>query len=133
MASASETLQQGMALHRGGRLQEAERAYALVPMDAPEFVDAVHLSGVIALQRGDAGRAIELITKAVQQRPNVPAMHSNLAEAYRATGKFGDAVAHCRAALNLDANYLACRLNLSLALAAQGNTADAEAELSKVL
>jgi tetratricopeptide (TPR) repeat protein len=60
-------------------------------------------------------------------------MHSNLAEAYRATGKFGDAVAHCRAALNLDANYHACRLNLSLALAAQGKTADAEAELSKVL
>lgn len=133
MPTPAEILQQAMGLHRAGRLAEAEKAYATVPTDAPEFVDALHLTGVIALQKGDARGAINLITRAVQTRPDVPAMHSNLAEAYRTVGKLNDAVAHCRAALNLDAAYHACRVNLALALAAQGNLADAEKELRRVL
>ncbi|MCC7508073.1 MAG: tetratricopeptide repeat protein [Planctomycetes bacterium] len=133
MPTPAEILQQAMGLHRAGRLPEAEKAYATVPMDAPEFVDALHLTGVIALQKGDAQGAINLITRAVQTRPDVPAMHSNLAEAYRSAGKLNDAVAHCRAALNLDAGYHACRVNLALALASQGNLPDAEKELRRVL
>lgn len=120
-------------MHRAGRLAEAEKAYANVPPDAPEFVDALHLSGVIALQRGDAQAAVNMMTAAIQKRPDVPAIHSNLAEAYRAQGKLKDAIAHCRAALNLDANFHSCRVNLALALAGQGNLAEAEKELKRAL
>lgn len=122
-----------MSLHRAGRLAEAEKAYALVPPAAPEFVDALHLSGVIALQRGDPQGAVNLITRAVQMRADVPAIHSNLAEAYRALGRLNDAVAHCRAALNLDPKFHSCRVNLALALAAQGNLSEAEKELRRAI
>lgn len=133
MGSSAEVLQNAMALHRAGRIDEAERSYLAVPTDAAEYVDAIHLRGVIALQRGKPAQAVELIQQAVQVRNDVPAMHSNLAEAYRAMGKLTDAVAHARKALSLDPKYHACRSNLALALAAKGELGEAETELRKVI
>ncbi|MCB9895765.1 MAG: tetratricopeptide repeat protein [Planctomycetes bacterium] len=129
MADAAAQLQQGMEFHRAGKLGEAEKSYAAIAEDSPQFVDAIHLRGVLALQRGNPSQSIQMITRAVQMRPDVPAMHSNLAEAYRVVGRNADAIAHCRAALKLDPNYHACRNNLALALAANGEVAEAEKEL----
>ncbi|MEZ5992102.1 MAG: tetratricopeptide repeat protein [Planctomycetota bacterium] len=133
MSENAVLLQNAIALHRAGKLNEAEAAYVAVPQNAPEHVDAVHLRGVLALQRGNAGQAIELIQQAIQIRNDVPAMHSNIAEAYRAMGRLNDAIAHARAALKLDPNYHACRANLGLALAADGQLKEAEKELRKVI
>jgi tetratricopeptide (TPR) repeat protein len=133
MPDAATTLQNAMALHRAGKLVEAEQAYAAIPQSAPQHVDAVHLRGVLALQRGNPGQAIELITQAVRIRSDVPAMHANLAEAYRSVGRNTDAIAHCRAALKLDPKYHACRNNLALALAAAGETAEAVNELQRTV
>ncbi|MCA8919531.1 MAG: tetratricopeptide repeat protein, partial [Planctomycetes bacterium] len=133
MSENAALLQNAIALHRAGKLNEAEAAYVAVPQNAPEHVDAVHLRGVLALQRGNAGQAIELIQQAIQIRNDVPAMHSNIAEAYRAMGRLNDAIAHARTALKLDPNYHACRANLGLALAADGQLKEAEKELRKVI
>lgn len=122
-----------MALHRAGKLADAEQGYAAISESAPQFVDAVHLRGVVQLQRGNPAGAIELITQAVQLRPDVPAIHANLAEAYRSVGRNNDAIAHCRAALKLDAAYHACRNNLALALAAAGQTDEALKELNRTV
>ncbi|MCA8910941.1 MAG: tetratricopeptide repeat protein, partial [Planctomycetes bacterium] len=78
-------------------------------------------------------QAIELIQQAIQIRNDVPAMHSNIAEAYRAMGRNGDAIAHARTALKLQPNYHACRANLALALAADRQLDEAEKELRRVI
>ena len=133
MTSAAELLQNAIALHKAGKIPEAEKIYSVIPANAPEHVDAVHLRGVLALQRGNPAQAVQLIQQAIQVRNDVPAMHSNIAEAYRAMGKLNDAVAHARKALSLNPEYHACRSNLALALATKGELAEAEVELRKVI
>jgi tetratricopeptide (TPR) repeat protein len=133
MNNFAAALQNAMALHRAGKLVDAERAYAEIPTTSPQHIDAVHLRGVLCLQRGNPQQAIELITQAVRIRADVPAIHANLAEAYRTVGRNVDAIAHCRAALKLDPKYHACRNNLALALAAAGETAEALKELQRTV
>ena len=76
-------------------------------------------------QQGDHARAVELIGRAVALRPNVPAFHANLAEAYRALGQFERAVGCCRMALRLWPNYPEAHCNLGLALQGLGRHAEA--------
>src|ERR1700730_17181355 len=51
--------------HRAGRLNRAEALYRKFLRKSPGHPDALHLLGVIAVLRGDAGRAIELIGQAL--------------------------------------------------------------------
>ena len=57
--------------HRAGRLDEAERGYAQVLAASPGNADALHLDGVIALQRGDAARAARQIASALARNPRL--------------------------------------------------------------
>lgn len=52
-SAAVVLLNQAVALHQAGRLDEAAAAYERVLQQAPGQFDATHLSGVVALQRGD--------------------------------------------------------------------------------
>ena len=58
-----------VALHRQGRLAEAERIYRRVLQQQPEHFDALHLLGVIAYQTNDLRAAEELIEKAIKVDP----------------------------------------------------------------
>ena len=72
-------LGQALALHRQGRLDEAEALYRAVLAMVPDSADALHLLGVIALQRRDFEAAVRLIGEALQLNPNYAAALSNLA------------------------------------------------------
>ncbi len=63
--------------HQAGRLERAEALYRKFVKKAPGDPDALHLLGVIAFERGDAGRAIDLIGKALAVLPNFAPAHSN--------------------------------------------------------
>ena len=57
-SAATALLNQAVAQHQAGRLDEAATLYAKVLASAPGHFDATHLLGVVALQRGDlAGRS----------------------------------------------------------------------------
>ena len=51
-AKLQSLLQTAVAHHRGGRLAEAEQLYARVRAAAPANFDALHLSGLLAVQQG---------------------------------------------------------------------------------
>src|SRR5262249_43191959 len=97
-------LDTALALHQRGALDDAARAYQGVLAEDPDQADALHLLGLIAHQRGDSPRAVELIGRAVALRPGVAAYHANLAEAYRALGQLDRAAGCCRTALRLNPN-----------------------------
>ncbi len=59
-----------MALHRAGRLDQAEAAYRAMLDPHPGHSDALHLLGVIASQRGQFEQAIELISRALASAPD---------------------------------------------------------------
>ncbi len=93
----------------------------------------MHLLGVLHHQQGDHAKAIELIGRAVAIRPNVPAFHANLAEAYRATGQLERAAGCCRAALGLWPDYPEALCNLGLALQGLGKKPEAVAQFRRAL
>src|SRR5215475_216577 len=82
-ATLQATLNQAIALHRHGKLADAERCYREVLQRQPNHFDALHLLGVIARQTRQTERGVELIQKAIGLNPNVAAAHSNLGNALR--------------------------------------------------
>jgi tetratricopeptide (TPR) repeat protein len=88
---------------------------------------------VLHHQRGEHARAVELIAQAVALRPNVPAFHANLAEAYRALGQLERAVGCCRAALQLWPEYPEALCNLGVALQGLGRAAEAVDPLRRAI
>lgn len=119
--------------HQAGRLPDAERIYRQVLEAEPENADALHLLGVIALQAGRNETAIELIERALRQRPSNSAFLGNLAGAYAGLadtlsrmGRLAEAESSYRRALELkprDANT--CN-SLGTVLANLGRPAEAE-------
>jgi Tfp pilus assembly protein PilF len=70
--------------HQAGRLAEAEALYRQALAKDPDNVDAWHFLGVIALQRGDAAQAVQLISNALSRNASNAAACNNLGNAGRA-------------------------------------------------
>jgi tetratricopeptide (TPR) repeat protein len=67
---ASAQLTQAMALHRRGKLTEAERLYRAAVRHEPLRCEAVYFLGVIALQRGRCTEAVRWIDRALKLKPD---------------------------------------------------------------
>ncbi len=86
----------------------------------PDNIDALHFLGVISHQRGEHGRAAELISRALSRNPSNAPAHSNLGNTLGAQGKLNEAVVSYLNALALDPDYVDALVNLGAALRAQG-------------
>ena len=113
-------LSQAIAMHQGGQLSSAAQLYEEILARDEGNADALHLLGVLHFQQGAHHRAVAEIGRAIAARPNVPAFHANLAEAYRAQGKYERAVGCCRIALRLSPDYAEALCNLGLGLQGLG-------------
>jgi predicted O-linked N-acetylglucosamine transferase (SPINDLY family) len=78
-ADPTAIFQQGLALHRQGRLDDAEALYRTVLAAQPAHFGALHLTGLIQYQRGRFVAATEWIGRAIAVDPAVPDAYSNLA------------------------------------------------------
>lgn len=121
----TEALKAALEHHRHGRLEKAVGIYESILAADALHADATHLLGVVALQRGDFGRAVELIRRAITLHPLKAPFHSNLAEALRAMGQLEPAAQSCLAALSLDPRYAGAANNLGLVLLAQSKVQEA--------
>jgi predicted O-linked N-acetylglucosamine transferase (SPINDLY family) len=101
----------GVALHRQGKLAEAERIYRDVLRQQANHFDALHLLGVIALQTSHAQRAVELIGKAIALKPDCPEAHYNHGLALQHLKRFRDALASYDRAIALKSDYLEAHHN----------------------
>ncbi len=129
----NQALESALKYHRAGRLDEAERQYRSLLLRLPTQADALHGLGVLAHQRGDHAQAVELMTKAVQQRQDDAQMFCNLAEAQRAAGAVQDAEFSCQRALGLRPDYPQAHLNLAAILFQQRRFAASETAARKAL
>jgi tetratricopeptide (TPR) repeat protein len=115
-----EVLTVALEHQRAGRLDDAERIYQRVLAVQPEQPDALHLLGVLALNRHRAAEAVRLLERAVVAAPTAPAIHNALATAQRATQRLNDAIASYRRAVELDPDNVPFRTNLAAALLENG-------------
>lgn len=113
--------------HRTGALEDAAALYRRVLAEVPAHPDALHLLGVVTLQLGDAGAGERLIRQAILANPMAAAFHKNLGKALAQQGRWDEAVAAQRRAVELAPADADAFTNLGLALTGTGDAPAAEA------
>jgi tetratricopeptide (TPR) repeat protein len=131
--SNDQKLERAVNLHNAGRLDDAEALYREVLHDAPDHQTALHLSGLIAHQRGRHREAVTLIERALAGGAVTAPIHTNCGLAYRALGEIEQAVHHMEWAIVLDPTFADAHLNYALVLSDQGLPQKAAVHLEIVL
>ena len=99
--SIAEALGLGVRCQRTGDLDGAERLYAAVLQLVPEHADALHFLGILAHQRGQSERGVELIRRALARAPGSPGMLNNLGNILYEIDRFEEAAATYEDAIRL--------------------------------
>ena len=111
-----QTLSEAAALHRQGRLPEAERLYtAVLQIDNSNF-DALHLLGILRTQQGKWEAAAALLSDAVRRNPASADAHSNLGNALNESRRHDEAIASYGKAIALRPDFAEAHNNLGIAL-----------------
>jgi predicted O-linked N-acetylglucosamine transferase (SPINDLY family) len=125
MPTISEALAIAFDHLRAGRMELAETIASRVLDADPNHAEALHLAGLIALQRGVPDKAVELLGRAAAIAPdNADCLH-NLGVAWASSGRMVDAVAAFRRVIDLADDYPGVHTNLGNALAELGRTDEA--------
>lgn len=124
-ASLQAKFRQGLALHRQGDLEGAERIYRDVLESQPAHFDSLHMLGLAALQRGRTETGIALIQRAIGINDRVPAAHNNLGKGFLDLQRPEAALPCFDRALALDAGYREIHLNRARAQLALGRSDEA--------
>ena len=66
-----QALQQGVAAHKGGKFQDAERLYRAILQSQPAHPDANHNLGVLVVSVNNAEAALPLFKTALESNPKV--------------------------------------------------------------
>ena len=125
MSGPGDLLQAALAAHKAGRLDDADALYDRIIAANPDQADALNLSGMLRLQRGDAMGARARISQAIAARPREALYHANLAKALQAAGDLAGATASLRQAAKLAPGQSGVWQQLGLALRGEGEFAGA--------
>ena len=121
----SQAFNNAVQLHKQGQIDQAELIYRQILDENPSHADALHLLGVVAHQRGQFGRAVNLIQKAVSLAPDAGTYYCNLAESYRMGGNMTSALAAAKKAVELVPHSPDAHNHLGLAYQMLGKNAEA--------
>lgn len=98
----------------------------------PDNVDALHLAGVIAHQRGDRARAITLLTRAADSSAE-PQPSLGLGHVLRESGRLEEAVSCFKRAAQMDPHLYEPQIALADSLYRKGEIAEAEVHLRQAI
>jgi protein O-GlcNAc transferase len=110
---------------QNGRIGDAHQLCQRVLATDPNHVDALYLTGFIALQTGQPQVAVDMLRRAIALNRRAPDLHNTLGEALRALGRVDEAIACYRRALSLAPNDPAAHGCLGNAFLQQGRFAEA--------
>jgi Tfp pilus assembly protein PilF len=125
MPELDELLNQGLAHHQAGRLQEAERLYHEVLQADPKHVEALHLMGLVHHKKGNAGAALKNLREALAIRPDSDVIWANLGAVYCALDRHVEAADAASHAIRLNPNNCMAHANLGANLCEQGKLDEA--------
>src|SRR5215831_13730124 len=132
-ATLQAKLDQGRALHRQGKLADAEICYVEVLQQRPDHFAALRLLGVIALQTRQTERGVELIQKAIVLNPNVAEAHNNLGIGLKDLKRLLEALASYDKAIALKPDYTDAHYNRGNALMELKRLGEALASYDKAI
>lgn len=105
-------LNEGIAHHRAGKVEEAERCYRCVLEMVPNQPDALNLLGVLAAEGEYYDAAINLMKQALAVRPKDPSILNNLGHALGECNRFEEARDHLERAVALKPDFDEAKYNL---------------------
>jgi len=131
--ASPHAIQIALQHYHAERYFEAEAICRQVLARDPEYVDALHLLGIIACYFGKAERGVVLIGKAIQRHPANPSALNSLGEAYRILNLLDEAEECYRKALALKPDLAEAYYNLGRTYKDRDCLAEAEAYYNKAL
>ncbi len=132
-AQFAATFAEALEHHRAGRVNEALALYRRILEADPQHVDALHMTGEIALRAGRPDLAIEMVGKALEIHGDASIFLVTYGAALDAQGKLVEAVAVYDRALALDPKCAAAHCNLGSTLRELGRPADAVASCRRAI
>jgi tetratricopeptide (TPR) repeat protein len=128
-----QAFEQALALHRQGRLRDAEKIYTRVLKAAPDHFDALNLLGTVKVQLGRVGEAHRLFTAALKINPGVPQVWANLGQVLHMLKRTQEALECFDKACALAPDNADVRNNRANALLALGRAEEALEQFRDVL
>jgi len=126
-------LQEALALHQRGRLDEAERIYnRVLKLDRRQF-DALHLLGVLNQQRGKAGEAYRLLTAALAIQPKSPDALAHMGMVLHSLKRSDEALQSFERALTIAPDHPDALLDRGTVRLALGQAGEALSDFDRVL
>ncbi|MFH1985911.1 MAG: tetratricopeptide repeat protein [Pseudomonadota bacterium] len=126
-------LQESVSCHQGGDLDRAAAGYRRILAAAPDHGDALHLLGLIHLNREAYEAAVDLIEQALRHYPDTALYHNSLGMALMGQSVPAQARKHFDRALELKPDYLEAWFNLGRLLRSVGEAGRAVSCLQKVI
>src|SRR5437667_5717464 len=114
--SLREALRGAIVSHQAGRLADAERVYQAILGIKSSHFDAMHLLGVVQLQRRRFAEAHRLIGAALAINDRSADAHSHYGSALAALGRHEEALASYERALSLKRDHVNALANRALTL-----------------
>jgi protein O-GlcNAc transferase len=133
VAALQAAFANAFALHRQGRLAEAERLYEDILRREPNHFDALHLLGVLSGQTRRTERSAELIAKAIALNAGVADAHNNLGNALLDLRRFEEALLSFDKATALKPQLAEPTYNRGVALSNLGRHEDALDSFDRLL
>jgi protein O-GlcNAc transferase len=133
LASLASTLRQAKALHQQGRLAEAQPLYRKVLTQAPNSFDALHLLGVLEIQRRNYEAALPLLDWALQLNANSAPAEAAIGHALYQLGRPDEALVHLDRALAIKPDDVDTLINRGAALRKLKRHEEAVASYDRVL
>jgi len=132
-SAESNVFSAAVALHRQGRLREAEQGYRALLKAQPRHADAFHHLGVLQAQRGRLDEAIRLMRASLAIHPTAPNVLNDLGVALEKSKRLEEAVEAYEQALALQPDYIEVHYNLGNTLLALGRHKGAALRLERAL
>ena len=107
-------LQNAVALHQAGNLNDAEILYQNLLKADPENANALAMLGTIQLQRGNSQESIRLLERAITLNPYHIKAYMNLGFALSDLKRYQEALASYDKAIAIDSNCADANLNKGL-------------------
>jgi predicted TPR repeat methyltransferase len=133
LAPRKVDLDKAIALHRGGRLDDAKRLYEQILAADPGNASAWHFIGVLQHQIGNRDVAAAYITKAVELDPHYADACNNLGNIYRETDHYDEALRAYEQAVEIAPDHADAWNNIGVMRSGSGEYAAAEKAYARAI